>query len=251
MPLPEIPLPRPRAGLLAVAALLLVALGCQPVREPAPPAPVPDGAGSTQSVPPGFTRFRIVPAGTEVRALVYRDGPMARLGHNHVVSTRALAGEVLLGEPGTEPRLSLQLPVASLTVDEAGLRAEEGVDFPGPVPDDAIDGTRRNLLGADLLDAERHPVIRLTSGAITGQAPDYAVTVIVEVKGASHELQVPVRVERQGDDLRATGQFTVTHAQLGLTPFSVMGGLLSVRDEIRLKFAILARRDIAGAPPRS
>jgi hypothetical protein len=66
------------------------------------------------------------------------------------------------------------------------------------------------------------------------------MTVTIEVKGLTHDVQVPVRVERGARQLRATGEFTVTHAELGLTPFTVMGGLLSVKDEIRLRFRIAA-----------
>ena len=193
-------------------------------------------------IPAGYTRYRVVSDESEVRVLVYRDGPMARLGHNHVLSSQSLQGDVLIGERGQEPRVSLVLPVASFSVDQAELRTEEGEDFPGAVDKDSITGTKKNLLSEPLLDAARFPEIRLTSRSVAGSAPDYAMTVAVEVKGQTHELQVPVRVEQGPKELRATGAFTVTHEELGLTPFTVMGGLLSVKDEIRLRFRIVARQ---------
>ncbi|MEO8443838.1 MAG: YceI family protein, partial [Gammaproteobacteria bacterium] len=104
-----------------------------------------------------------------------------------------------------------------------------------------IAGTRRNMLGDGVLDAGNFPEIRLTSRRVAGKAPDYQVTVAVEVKGRTHDVVVPVHVEQAPGQLRATGQLTVTHADLGLTPFSVMGGLLSVRNEITLRFRIVAR----------
>lgn len=226
--------------LVLVAVLALSQAGCRAVREPpsaeAPPSRV------TQPDPAGYTRYRVVAAGSEIRALVYRDGPMFRLGHNHVLSSRDLTGDVLIGRPGEPPQFSLVVPAASFSIDDAVLRAEEGEEFPGGVAADAIAGTRRNLLGAALLDAANFPDIRLTGGKVTGQSPDYTVTVVVAMKGRSHELQVPVQVGQDTDELRVTGEFTATHEQLGLTPFSVMGGLLSVRDEIRLRFRIVARR---------
>ncbi len=229
-----------RARLLfLIVALVLSQAGCRAVRE------APSGAAAqpqaTQPVPAGYTRYRVVAAESEIRALVYRDGPMARLGHNHVLNSRALTGDVLIGKPGEPPRFSLVIPVASFSVDDADLRAEEGEEFPGEVEQDAIAGTRKNLLSEALLDGANFSDIRLTDRKVAGQAPDYTVTVAIEVKGYSHELQVPVFVEQRADELRVTGQFTATHADLGLTPFSVMGGLLSVRDEIRLRFRIVAR----------
>ncbi len=224
--------------------LLLLQAGCRPVREGAPGPPAAEAARPPVSVeaPTGYTRYRVVSAESVVRVLVYRDGPLARLGHNHVLSSNALQGDILVGDQGQEPRVSLVLPVASFSVDEASLRAEEGEDFPGAVDADAISGTRKNLLSEPLLDAASFPEIRLTSRQVTGSGPDYTLTVAIEVKGQTHDLQVPVRVEPGAKELLATGAFTVTHQQLGLAPFTVMGGLLSVKDEIKLRFRIVARR---------
>ncbi len=236
----------PLAELLCLAAVLLLQTGCRPVREVAPgPAEAPP---VLSELPAGYTRYRVVSAESEVRVLVYRDGPMARLGHNHVLSSRSLRGDVLVGDKGQEPRVSLVLPVASFTVDPAELRAEEGEDFPGAVDDDAISGTKKNMLSEPLLDAARFPDIRLTSRKVAGQGLDYTMTVAVEVKGRTHELQLPVRVEFGAKELLATGACTVTHGALGLTPFTVMGGLLSVKDEIKLRFRIVARPWHTAAP---
>jgi polyisoprenoid-binding protein YceI len=226
----------PATGSLLLAATLVLQTGCRPVREVAPGATAAPPV--TTAAPAGY---RVVAAESEVRVLVYRDGPMARLGHNHVLRSQALQGDIDLGDKGEDPRISLVVPVASFSVDQADLRQEEGVDFPGVVEDTAIAGTRKNLLSEALLDGAHFPEIRLTSRKLTGSAPDYTMTVAVEVKGQTHELMVPVRVEQRADELRATGAFTATHAELGLAPFTVMGGLLSVRDEIKLRFRIVAR----------
>ncbi len=229
----------PAVGPLLLVVLLVLQAGCRPVREIAPGATAAPPV--TIEVPAGYRRYRVVAAESEVRVLVYRDGPMARLGHNHVLHSQAIQGDIDLGDKGQEPRISLVVPVASFSVDRADLRQEEGEDFPGTVEDNAIAGTRKNLLSEALLDGAQFPEIRLTSRKVAGAAPDYTMTVAVEVKGKTHEITVPVRVEQRENELRATGAFTVTHAALGLTPFTVMGGLLSVRDEIKLRFKIVAR----------
>ena len=239
MPVSRFRFPGPSAGLLLFAAFLLLQTGCRPVRElPTAPATAP---AVTVEAPPGYHRYRVVPAESEVRVLVYRSGPMAQLGHNHVLSSRSLEGEILLAESGTDARVALVLPVSSFTVDQAKLRLEEGADFPGAVDEGAISGTRKNLLSEALLDDAHYPEVRLTSRKVTGRAPDFTMTVAIEVKGQTHELRVPVHVEQRANELQATGEFTATHAQLGLTPFTVMGGLLSVRDDITLRFRIVAR----------
>ena len=239
MPISRFGFPGPSAGLLLLAAVFLLQTGCRPVRE-LPSAPA-TAAAVTVAVPPGYHRYRVVPAESEVRALVYRSGPMAQLGHNHVLSSRSLDGEIVLADSGTDARVALMLPVASFTVDQAKLRLEEGADFPGAVDEGAISGTRKNLLSQAFLDEAHFPEIRLTSRKVTGRAPDFTVTVAIEVKGRTHELRVPIHVEQRAHELQATGEFTATHAQLGLMPYTVMGGLLSVRDDITLRFRIVAR----------
>jgi len=225
--------------LLFIVVLGLSLVGCRAVREAPPGTPAP--SPSAQPALQGQVRYQVSAAESEVRVLVYRDGPMARLGHNHVLSSRALQGEILLGGRDEAPRFALALPVASFTVDDAALRAEEGDEFPGVVDAEAIAGTRRNLLSEALLDGARFPEIRLTSRQVTGRSPGYAVTVAVEVKGQVREVVVPVRVELLGSELRVMGEFSLVHADLGLTPFTVMGGLLSVRDELRLRVRLVAR----------
>ena len=222
-----------------LAILLVLTAGCRPVREVAPGSTAAPAV--TTEAPAGFRRYGVVAAESEVRVLVFRDGPMARLGHNHVLRSQSLEGEIDLGDQSQDPRISLKVPVASFSVDNPQLRAEEGEDFPGVVEENSIAGTRKNLLSEALLDAAHFPEIRLTSQEIAGTAPDYTMTIAVSVKGETHELVIPVRVEQRPDELQATGAFTTTHAALGLQPFTVMGGLLSVRDEIRLRFRIVAR----------
>jgi hypothetical protein len=83
--------------------------------------------------------YRVDEGQSELRVLVYRAGPLARFGHNHVVVNRALGGAVNLGDGAAEFRLNV--PVAGFVVDDAQARREEGADFVAEVPDEAKSGT--------------------------------------------------------------------------------------------------------------
>ena len=238
-----------RSGLvLLVVGFVLT--GCQPTRESPPSTVEAPVAPTAASLPPGHSGLAVATGASLLQAFVYRDGPLARLGHNHVVSSAGLSGEVVLDAAGNLSRLLLVVPVASLEVDRPELRAAAGPDFPGEVPVTDREGTRQNLLGEALLDAARYPEIRLVSsggtatasGAGNGSGADPTTMLAAEitVRGVSHALTIPVTVSRDGGRLIATGEFSLRHAELGLTPFTVMGGLLSVRDEIRLRFEIVA-----------
>jgi hypothetical protein len=46
----------------------------------------------------------------------------------------------------------------------------------------------------------------------------------------------------------AAGELRLRQSDFGITPFSVLGGALTVEDELRVRYRLLARR-VAGPPP--
>jgi polyisoprenoid-binding protein YceI len=191
---------RPGAGALAVAAALaIVAAG--------------DAAAAT--------RYRVEGDASELRILAYRAGPLAGLGHNHVVVTRALSGSVLLDETAGASSVRLEFPVTSLEVDDPDLRAAEGPAFEGSIPLDDITATRRNMLGPELLDADSYPVIRIESTVVEGTLPNLNVRVCVTIRGGEYPLEVPVSVNTFDGGLVAVGRLRLAHSAIGLEPFSV------------------------------
>ena len=121
-----------------------------------------------------------------------------------------------------------------------------GADFPGELTAEDREGTRRNMLGPALLAAGRFPVIRMESQSIEGRGDALEVTTRVNIAGAIRVLVVPVELRRGADTLDVSGRFTVTHAELGLTPFSVAFGALRVREDMEVEFRLSAHRVIRG-----
>lgn len=173
--------------------------------------------------------------------LVFRGGPLAAGGHNHVVASHDVAGTVHLHPEFARSAFELELPVTSLSVDEPELRRAAGPGFPPEVPADAREGTRRNMLSEAVLDAERHPVVRVRSESIAPGREGFIARIRISLRGRDHVLDAPVGVELAGDELRASGELTVSHAQLGLTPFSALLGALRVRDELTIRYRLVAR----------
>jgi hypothetical protein len=236
---------RARAGsplvAVALAAAALVA-ACAPAGRAPPPAErIAPGVAAAA----GGTRYRIDPARSEVRILVYRAGPLARLGHNHVLVARDLEGEVWLPADPAQARFSLSFPVAALAVDEPAARREEGEEFASAPSAEDVAGTRRNLESPAVLDAARYPAIRLDGVAARGPAGLLARASVV-VRGRTSELEVPVEVAVTSGELAVRGGFTVQQGTLGLEPFSVALGALRVRDDLAVRFRLVAARDPSG-----
>src|ERR1700730_6173533 len=148
-------------------AATALCIGLDACGAPTPRQPPAVGQGVQSPRPPaGAAAYSIDSAQSELRLLVYRAGPMARLGHNHVILNRAVGGWVDAAARLESASFSLYVPVADFIVDDARARSEEGQEFSAEVPEEAKSGTRRNMLGAALLDAERFPVSTLTRSVV-------------------------------------------------------------------------------------
>jgi hypothetical protein len=220
--------------LVAALAASLVSCAARPRPETGP------AVGAAPPAPTTAARvFQVV--SSDISVQVYRAGPLAELGHNHVIASTGLAGRIAIREPLTASTLQLALPLASLMVDEPARRAAAGEPFHDNLSQADRDGTRRNMLGPALLDAGRFPLLELTSLAIEGAAGEFELGAGVSLAGREGRIRVPVSMTLQGDVLTAHGEFTVTHAELGLTPFSAALGALRVQDDLRISYRLVAQ----------
>ena len=228
-----------RTGLAAAMAALSLA-GCAPFapeRPPAPPAPVaapPDfpEAYYRQAAAEGKPVFRVDPAASLVVIEVRRTGSLARLGHDHIVASHDVGGYVA----PAEGRADLYVPLASLVVDEPKLRAEAGLDTQPTEAD--IAGTRANMLDK-VREADKYPfaLIRV-SGAGGKDSGDLSVA--LTLRGQTRTLRAPARMEADGQRVSASGTLSFNQTDFGMTPFSLFGGAIAVRDAVDLRFRIEA-----------
>ena len=222
---------------VGVLALLLTACGALKARHAAPPKP--EQSITRPGLPPG--RFYRV---DETQSA----GPLARLGHNHVMVNRAISGAVSLADAAGESAFWLNVPVAGFVVDDAAARREEGAEFTGEISDDAKSGTLHNMRGAAVLDAEEFPVITVKSVAAAGAqngsgAGALRATVAIGVAGHVSKVDVPFTLHVDSRRLSATGSLELRQSALGLTPFRLMLGALQVEDVMTVKFQIVAVPD--------
>jgi hypothetical protein len=185
-------------------------------------------------------QYAVDAAGSDVHWLVYKAGTLARLGHNHVISVAELTGSVSAGADPSTSHFELQFPVAALVVDDAKLRSGLGPDFASVPSADDVAGTRKNMLSERVLMGDHFATIRITGQGPSGTAGAQTLQITVELLGRSVALTVPTTVELHGDELTASGEFDLTHAALGMTPFSVMLGALQVADKMRFVYRIHA-----------
>lgn len=223
---------------MLVLVCLSALTGCEPRRAEPPAAPAP--TVGQPAIPAGARLYTIDATGSVVTLRVYRAGPMARLGHNHVISSTQELGYAWIAGELADAGLEVRVPVAGLVVDDPAVRAASGTDFPGTVPADAREGTRRNLLRPEVLDADRYPEIVVRSDALSGDWPQAVAAVRITLKDQTRSLDVPLVIEREPGRLTAHGSFYVRQSDFGIVPFSVAGGAIQVADAVEVSFEIRA-----------
>src|SRR6267378_2617576 len=235
-----------RSKPLRVAAALFASMlaGCAPLlRGPAPapaapPADFPEGY-YREALAQGKPVFRVDQAESLVVIEVRRSGSLARLGHDHVVASHEVAGYVA----PDEGRADLFVALERLAVDEAALRAEAGFDTQ-PTESD-VEGTRAHML-EKVLETDKFPfaLIRV-SGAGTGQG-EVTLSVAITLHGITRTLQAPARIDADSGGMSVAGRLSFEQTDFGITPYSLLGGAIAVKNAVELRFRIRARR-LAGA----
>jgi polyisoprenoid-binding protein YceI len=154
---------------------------------------------------------------------VFKAGLFRAFGDNHEVVAPITAGSVDDGA-----RAAVQV-----VVDARGMRVVD----PGLSPDDR-DEVQRRMLGPAVLDTDRFPDIRFVSTGIIERQPGlWTVQGDLTLHGQTHV--VTATVMREEGHYRGTASFKQT--SFGITPVSVAGGTVKVKDEVKIDFDIVTR----------
>ncbi len=176
---------------------------------------------------------------------VYKDGWLASRGHNHIVHSRAFTVQACV-EDGLAA-VYLALPIHSLQVDDAHMRAAAGDSFASEMDARDIDKTRRRMLGGKILDAENNRAVHVR---LSSAAPHDHAAATIQLGDSKHRTEIDLHTVFAGNSVRVEGEFSVNQSALGIEPFSVMLGALKVQDALRVRFeaTLLASVHNANSP---
>lgn len=187
----------------------------------------------------GHPGYRLDAAGSSLDIVVRREGPLARFGHDHVVSAPALEGFLLLDETGAGSRADLRFRLDDLAIDTAEAREKYRLET---VPDEkAIDGTRSNLM-EHVVDARQWPFVTVRFDDFSAQQDYYSAMVTVTINGSRSGSRQPFRLQASDETVRVEGSLILRQTDLGLEPFSALGGGLRVADPLEIHFRLTGRR---------
>jgi polyisoprenoid-binding protein YceI len=170
---------------------------------------------------PAFSSsYRIDPDESVITIRVFKSGLFSFAAHDHEIEARGLDGEVRTsGNPGVE----FKVDAKRITVLDPQLSADKRAEV------------QETMEGPKVLDVERYPVITFRSTSVTETAPGrWQVSGILTLHGQSNEISLEV----EGTGAHYTGEMTLRQTSFGITPVSLFGGTVKVKDEISLDFDI-------------
>jgi hypothetical protein len=177
--------------------------------------------------------LRIDPHRSLISVTVRRGGALARLGHDHAITSATLDGYVA----PQQGRADLAFRLDQMIIDEPDARAAAGLERqPSP---QAIEGTRINML-SKVLDAERYPYVSIRIARASRDAQQTLATSIT-LHGVSRSFLIPATLRYDSDgSVTASGSVNLLQTDFGLVPFSVMGGAIAVLDQMEVRFRLVA-----------
>jgi len=162
-------------------------------------------------------------AQSTLTVFVYKSGLFSAFADDHIIDAPIASGTISDAAP-----LSVVIGVRAgdLKVRDPKLSAEKRAEV------------QTRMLSAEVLDTQKFPMIGFESTAVEpGGADRWTVTGRLTIHGQSRPVTFPV-TRANG---RYRGAVTLKQRGFGITPISIGGGTVKVKDEIKIEFDIVAR----------
>lgn len=182
--------------------------------------------------------YAIDPAMSRFTVKAFASGMFSALAHSPTLAIRDFKGEARFSPEGADgASLTLRINPKSLTVE-----------------DRVSDKDRQEIertMNQQVLETDRYPEIVYESSKVAASKAgngQYFLNLVgdLSLHGTTKPEPISVQVAVVGDTLRAHGEFTILQTAYGIKPVSIAGGSIKLKDELKLSFDILARKEKDG-----
>ena len=135
----------------------------------------------------------------------------------------------------------VEAPISRGTIDKEGAQVKFTVDarrmkvLDPQLPPDKRRQVQERMLGPEVLDSTRFPEITFES---THVEQDRQGRVRVDGQLSLHGVTKPVSILANAENGRYTGRFVMKQRDFGISPVSIAGGTIKVKDELKIEFDI-------------
>lgn len=187
------------------------------------------------SVAPEIVRYRLDAGRSNFTVQAFAGGLLSGFGHNPIIAIRKFTGEAQFVDAAPNASVQIAVDASSLAVVDK-------------VPEKDKPEIERTML-SEVLEASRYPEIIFQSTTVT-------VTRVVEgryrarivgdltLHGVTHKgLWISAQLTLEGTELKAQGDFTLKQTDYNIKQVTVVGGVLKVKDEVRVSFNIVGQKE--------
>jgi polyisoprenoid-binding protein YceI len=182
----------------------------------------------------GAVRYRLDSSSSKFTVRAFATGMLSTLGHSPTFAVRKFTGEVEFSQDMRE-RSSLRLQIEADSLE---------------VMDDIKSKDRQEIestMNRSVIQSDKYPTITFETRSASveqlgGSRYKVSLNGSLTLHGVTRDLVIPALLTEMGDMLRAGGEVSVLQTNFGITPVSVAGGTLKVKDELKFAFDIVARK---------
>jgi polyisoprenoid-binding protein YceI len=181
--------------------------------------------------------YSIDHAKSKLEINVYKAGVFKAFGHDHLISAGDVSGQVEFDARKIEnSSVSLKVLAKSLSVIDPGESAKNR----GEIQD--------TMTSPQVLDVAKFPEITFSSTTVsvvnkTADGWELSVAGKLRLHGVGNLVSFPLQLHVDGGQFVATGQVFLLQTEYGITPVSVAGGSVKVKDKLRIGFTIVASKN--------
>ena len=180
-------------------------------------------------------RFILDPSQGKFIAHAHRGGLLWFKGHDHYLAARRFSGEVEMTPEQITPA-SLHLVVQADSLEETSA---------------AFTDQQKQIINKEIKDIvlqpAQYPEIVFQSSSVNAKlisAGQYELEILGELSlhGVRKRIKIPSKLTLSGNDLRATGEFSIDRDDYNVKATSAAHGLVRVKNKVTFEFDIVGHR---------
>jgi polyisoprenoid-binding protein YceI len=189
-------------------------------------------------------QFMIDPARSELVVQLFKTGVGAPFAHDHIVRATRYSGQIRLDPSApTAAEIVVEVDATALIADEPETRQK--YKLPLGLSEENRREIQQALESESQLHVRRYPKIRFRSTRIlVDKEGRYTVSGNLELRGATKSVALVAQAELKDGVLHAMGSARFLQSSFGYQPYSAFLGAVKNRDEVVLRFDIVAIRQL-------